>query len=70
MIKAEIIYEIYTVVESLPPKCQQIIRLGYIQGMKNMDIAERLDISVSTVKTHKRLGLSILRRRLDSNLIF
>ena len=45
----------------LPPECRRIISLT-IEGKKNNEIAEELQLSVQTVKNQKTKGLKILRK--------
>lgn len=45
---------------SLPPECRRIISLT-IEGKKNAEIAEQLQLSIQTVKNQKSKGLKILR---------
>lgn len=52
--------KIKTWLNSLPPECRRIISLT-IEGKKNNEIAEELQLSVQTVKNQKTKGLKILR---------
>jgi len=65
MIKSEVIAEINKVLETLPANCQQIFRMGYLEGLKNHEIADTLGISINTVKTQKKRGLQLLKVRLN-----
>ncbi|MNR04812.1 ECF RNA polymerase sigma factor SigL [compost metagenome] len=65
MIQAETIGEIYAAIESLPESCRRISKMGYLEGLKNHEIADRLGISVNTVKTQKQRALQLLRLRLN-----
>jgi RNA polymerase sigma-70 factor (family 1) len=64
MIQAEVLGEIYAAIESLPENCRRISKMGYIEGLKNQEIADKLDISVNTVKTQKKRALQLLRLKL------
>lgn len=44
-------------VASLPPQCSRVFLLRKVQGLTYKQIAERLNISVSTVEKHVALGL-------------
>lgn len=57
----EIVYhQILKIVDSLPDKMQQIVRLKFLHDYKYKDIAAELDISVNTVKTQlKRAKIKI-----------
>ncbi len=65
MINTMIRAEIYQAIESLPASCRQISKMGYLEGMKNQEIAGLLGISVNTVKTQKQRALQLLRLRLN-----
>jgi len=64
MIRAEVYGEIHQALASLPEGCRTIINLAYFDGLKNDEIAERLQVSVNTVKTQKQRGLQLLRLKL------
>ena len=38
-------------IEELPDQCKSIFKLSRINGLKNQEIADKLDISVRTVET-------------------
>lgn len=61
IIRSEVLAEIHTALETLPESCKRISRMGYLEGMKNNEIAQKLGISVNTVKTQKQRGLQLLR---------
>lgn len=65
MIKSEVMSEINKVLISLPDGCQQIFRMGYLEGLKNQEIADVLGLSINTVKTQKKRGLQLLKTRLN-----
>ncbi|WP_199121100.1 RNA polymerase sigma-70 factor [Pedobacter sp. ASV28] len=64
MIKSEVLAEIHKILVTLPKNCQQIFRMGYLEGLKNQEIASALGISINTVKTQKKRGLQLLKMRL------
>ena len=51
------------VLKDLPPQTKNIVELS-MQGAKNNDIAEFLDISINTVKTLKLRAYRTLRDKL------
>lgn len=65
MIQAEVLGEIYAAIESLPANCRRISKMGYLEGLKNHEIAAQLGISVNTVKTQKQRALQLLRLKLS-----
>lgn len=50
--------------ENLPHQCRQIFVLA-MQGMDNEEIASRLNISVNTVKTQKKIAYRKLKRYIS-----
>ncbi len=64
LIRSEVIDEIYSAIESLPESCRRISRMGYLEGMKNHEIAAQLGLSINTIKTQKQRALQLLRLKL------
>ena len=59
--KKIVYHQILKIVDSLPDRMQQIVRLKFLHNYKYKEIAEELDISVNTVKTQlKRAKLKIV----------
>lgn len=50
--------------DSLPDKCREIILLKVVEGKKNKEIAEQLNIAETTVKTQVQRAYRMLRERL------
>ena len=63
IIRAEVIRELYQNIETLPNACRQIFRMLYIQGKTVREVAEELELSISTIKNQKARGLTLLRKR-------
>jgi len=64
IIRAEVYSSLSAAIRTLPEQCQRIIRLIFEDGEKPAEIAERLNISISTINSQKARGLSLLRERL------
>jgi len=60
----ELVKEINRALDSLPPQMKKMFRLKYLNGLTLLEIAEDLDVSVSTVKT--QLGRA--KQKLRSTL--
>ena len=56
-------------IEELPDQCKSIFKLSRINGLKNQEIADKLDISVRTVETQIYRALKILKSRLASGFL-
>lgn len=52
-------------IASLPEKCREVFVLSKIEGLKNREIAEKLNISEKTVERHMSIALSKLREELE-----
>ena len=59
---------LFNAIHSLPDRERQIFELSFIEGLKNIEIAEQLGVSDSTVKKAKAKVLEILREELDPRL--
>lgn len=55
IIESETLSEILSAYNQLPPKCREVFGLK-LYGLSTKEISEDLNISVETVKTHKRLA--------------
>lgn len=64
IIQTEVLTKICAVMASMPDGCRKISWMGYIDGMKNREIADELGVSMNTVKTQKQRGAKILRTKL------
>jgi RNA polymerase sigma-70 factor (ECF subfamily) len=65
MIRSELMRSIYQEIEKLPEKRQQVFRMIYFDGLKLEEIADKLGISVFTVKEHKAKALAQLRMKFS-----
>tara|TARA_R110002073_G_scaffold8207_7_gene45952 strand:- start:59754 stop:60257 length:504 start_codon:yes stop_codon:yes gene_type:complete len=58
----EKINKVKQVVEKLPNKCKEILLLSKREGLKNKEIAIRLNISIKTVESQIRVAFQKIRR--------
>ena len=68
MIEEELIGRLHDAVGRLPAESARIFRLS-LEGMTTAEIAEKLDISVNTVKTQKQRARKALREWLGNGLL-
>ena len=64
IIRSEVFSSLSEAISTLPAQCQRIIRLIFEEDQKPVEIAEKLNISISTVNSQKARGLSLLKERL------
>lgn len=63
MLEQETLDMLYTAIDSLPVKYRELLRLSYVEGMKNAEIAEKLSVAEITVKKWKANILRMLREQ-------
>ena len=61
---AEINEIVEKVMENLSPQTKEIFQMSRNQGMKNSEIAEKLDLSIRTVEKHIYQTLKVLKKHL------
>lgn len=54
-------------IDRLPPRCRQVFQLRYTQDLTLKQIAEKLNISTSTVKKHLQKGTQLVKAHLEAN---
>ncbi|MBO9731959.1 MAG: RNA polymerase sigma-70 factor [Chitinophaga sp.] len=62
--ETEIIQQLYEEIEALPTQCRRIFKMSYLEGQKNEDIANALQISYNTVRAQKLRALKLIRSSL------
>lgn len=68
ILEQETLETLRQVIARLPERMQSILRMNYVEGLKNAEIAERLGVSEITVKKEKARMLSMLRDMLGPEL--
>ncbi len=63
-IEAEMFEEIFAAIESLPEESRRIFQMSYIEHIKVKEIAKRLNIAESTVKTQQQRAKKYLKNYL------
>jgi RNA polymerase sigma-70 factor (ECF subfamily) len=67
-VELELRVAINAALEKLPPRCREIFELSRFKGLKNQEIAEKLNISKRTTEIQISLALKILRTELKDFL--
>lgn len=67
--RAEVIREIYIILEMLPPECRKVMRYYFIEGKENHEIAQLLNISIHTVKNQKARAIYLIRKKLGQRAL-
>ncbi|HEY4194890.1 MAG TPA: RNA polymerase sigma-70 factor [Mucilaginibacter sp.] len=61
MLKAELLQEIVTEIEKLPPQYQAVCKLSFFEGLTNDEIAEKLQLSVKTIRNIKAMAVNEIK---------
>jgi RNA polymerase sigma-70 factor (family 1) len=69
-IEKETIALFHQVLNSLPPKMREVFELSRHEGLSHKEIAEKLNISQSTVKKQIYYALKIMRLKINLHLFF
>ena len=69
IIRAELTSRLERILDDLPPGCNQILRLSYIEGLKHKEIAEKLQISINTVKSQKMRAINLLKEKVSTKYL-
>ncbi len=62
--------QVQIVIEKLPKRCRQVFLLSRFEGLKNKDIASRLDISLTAVEKHIRRALVAFNAHFEKRYPF
>lgn len=60
----------YNLINELPPQKREVCLLKIEEGMTNQEIADQMEISVPTVKSHYTQVVKMLRAKIDKILVF
>ncbi len=60
-LEAEVLERLYEEIERLPTKAREIFKLIFFDGLKTDEVAERLGISVKTVRNQKARAIQLLQ---------
>lgn len=69
LVRLELFKIIYTEAENLPEKMRQVFELTYKEGMKPSQIADKLNVSVHTVKNQRMAAIKTLKKLLENKPI-
>lgn len=68
LIEQETLDILYNAIEALPEKYRTIFNLSFEQGLKNAEVAKRLQIAESTLKKQKARLIELLRDQLRGKM--
>ena len=65
----ELKVQLYKAIDNLPDQCKKVFQLSRFEGLKQQEIANKLGISIKTVKNHITQALKILARHAGKSLM-
>lgn len=68
LIEQELKQKIEKTIESLPERCREVFILSRINGLKNKEIAEKLDINIKNVERHLSRALQSFSKNFSEEL--
>jgi len=60
--KSEIIEALYSQIDRLPGRTQQVFRLTYLEGHSRSEVAQLLDLSENTVRNLNQIAMNTLKK--------
>lgn len=66
-VREELLRQLYLCIDELPAEQRKVIRMS-VEGLTVNEIAEKLNISVNTVKTHKKRSFKYLRGKMKGEI--
>lgn len=68
LIEQELKLKIEKTIESLPERCREVFILSRMNGLKNKEIAEKLDINIKNVERHLSRAMQAFRENFSEEL--
>lgn len=68
LIEQELKQKIERTIDSLPERCREVFILSRINGLKNKEIAEKLEINIKNVERHLSRALQAFRENFTEEL--
>lgn len=70
MIEEESHSMLYHALDSLPDKCRKVFKMSCLDGVKYLDIADEMQISLNTVKSQRARAIQLLKDRLKDQRFY
>jgi RNA polymerase sigma-70 factor (ECF subfamily) len=64
IIEAETIHQLYRALDTLPAKCGRVLKMYYLEEKNLREIADEMNISLSTAKSQEIRAILLLRKKL------
>lgn len=64
-----LIDDVNKAIDKLPEQCRKIFVMSCVMGLKNKEVADELDLSINTVKMHKKIAYKKIRGSVSSEMM-
>lgn len=68
LIEEELKTKIEKTIQSLPDRCREVFILSRMDGLKNKEIAEKLDINIKNIERHLSRAMQTFRKNFPAEL--
>ena len=68
LIEQELKAKIEQTIQGLPERCREVFIMSRIEGLKNKEIAEKLDINIKNVERHISRAMQSFRQNFSEEL--
>ena len=68
--ETELQLRLYAAIDKLPDQCKKVFEMSWFEDLKQQEIADKLGISIKTVKNHITLALKQLNKSMDPLLLW
>ena len=65
-IETEVLTELFQAIEKLPTECCKVFKLSYLEGLPIEEVAQKLNISIFTVKSQRARAKKLLQENLKN----
>ena len=69
LLEEELAQQIQAVYNELPERCREVFMLSRVEGLKNREIAEKLQINIKNVERHIARALQAFRSRFPDDVL-
>jgi RNA polymerase sigma-70 factor (family 1) len=64
IIRSEMWRQVFQQVDHLPTQCRKVMRMSFLLGYSNREIARIMQLSINTVRNQRARGIHLIRKRL------
>jgi RNA polymerase sigma-70 factor (ECF subfamily) len=65
IIRTETLHELELAIQTLPLQCRRVVIKLFVEGKSLSEVAEEMQLSITTIKSQRQRGIKLLRNRLS-----